>query len=125
MTWFVKFAYQRDDVWSLYAAAGMKPIIDADEANVRFIWTFNVPYAAPALVDGKAPEGRTVKQGDEGVNALIPWGKVIPITFDAAGNLKVVSRVVVTSEGDASVRRVINVRQRGVDEVEGLIVLPR
>lgn len=96
MKYFVKFAYGRDDVWSLYAVEGKQPILDADDAAVRFIWPFGIPYDVP---DPNQP-------GE--VQARIPWEKVIPLTFDEAGNLQVVTRVRVRRAGQ---ERTIDVPQ--------------
>jgi hypothetical protein len=110
MKYFVKFAYGRDDVWSLYAVEGKQPILDADDQAVRFIWPFGVPYAAP---DPNRP-GET--------QARIPWDKVVPITFDEAGNLQVVTRVLVRRGGD---ERTIAVPQlKGRPEITAVIELP-
>jgi hypothetical protein len=115
MKYFVKFVYKRDDVWSLFAPQDGRPIIDADADHVRFIWPFCVPYEAPAL---------DITQSS--VNALIPWEKVIPITFDAQGNLKVVSRILITSAKDATKNRLIQIPQTASlrDGVEAKITLP-
>jgi len=96
MKYFVKFAYGRDDVWSLYAAEGKQPILDADDQAVRFIWPFGIPYD---VADPNQP-------GE--VQARIPWEKVVPITFDDAGNLQVVSLVRIRRGG---VERTVEVPQ--------------
>ena len=110
MKYFVKFAYRRNDVWSLYAVEGKQPILDADDQAVRFIWPFGIPYDIP---DPNQP-------GE--VQARIPWEKVIPITFDDAGNLLTVSQVRIRRGGE---ERVVDVPQlKGRQGAAGEIVLP-
>jgi hypothetical protein len=115
MKYFVKFAYGRDDVWSLYAARDRRPIIDADANHVRFIWPYCAPYEVPPL-----------DAAQSNVNALIPWEKVIPITFDAQGNLKVVARVHITSDKNPSLNLYLQIPQTAShrEGIEASIVLP-
>jgi hypothetical protein len=110
MKYFVKFAYGRHDVWSLYAVEGKQPILDADDQAVRFIWPFGIPYDVP---DPNQP-------GE--VQARIPWDKVIPITFDDKGNLEVVTHVRIRRGGE---ERTIEVPQlKGRPQTTAVIDLP-
>lgn len=110
MKYFVKFAYRRSDVWSLYAVEGKQPILDADDQAVRFIWPFGIPYDVPD--PGQPGE----------VQARIPWDKLIPVTFDDAGNLQVVSRVRIRR---GSEERVVDVPQmKGRPGVTAVIDVP-
>lgn len=87
MKFFVKFAYKRNDVWCLYAAEGLRPVLDVNEKSVTFIWPFTVPYAQAT------PE----KGGD--FDAVIPIEKIVPITFDDRGDLRVISDLDVYRDG--------------------------
>jgi len=84
---FVKFQYQRNDLHCLRAGAGHQLILDATASHVRYIWPYGIPYPS---TDPNPPADDPAR-----INALIPWTHIIPITFDSAGNLQVVTRVIV------------------------------
>jgi hypothetical protein len=88
MKFFVKFIYRRNDLWCLYAAEGLQPVVDADERTITVIWNFGIPYGQ---LDAAG--------GPHDIDAVIPLDKIVPITFDARGNLLVASRLEVYRDG--------------------------
>jgi len=100
MKYFVKHVYARDDVWLLFAAEELTLIEDITPENVRFVWHFGTPYAQATDPQNKDP-----------YDAVIPLEKVVPITFDADGNLLLVARLIVEDKQGTQVLREVAIPQ--------------
>jgi len=74
-------------------------VLDADLQHLRFHWTFGTPYGVPVPGIPGAEQ------------ALVPWEKLVPITFDPEGRLRVVSTLDIVSESDPAKRLTVNIPQ--------------
>ena len=77
MKYFIKFVYQRDDVWSLGTARDLPVLVGADLEKAEYVWPFGVPYFDAAT--NRAP---------------IPWEFIVPFTFDERRDVRIITTLI-------------------------------